>query len=449
MNTEPVEIRFAVALLSLHPHRPDVTSAVDEMERQGQPVTLVCFETSRHEHETLADVVHVPLLSAGVVSSAIASCIRNPRRLFSSVARAVTASTLLRIPAAIHLARLLSQRGIADVRGIDPVAAKLASAVSHLSDLTSPDLSELPVDWSRIGTRRVAVRWFTRHVNSIVAEVTVDDREERLIVKRQRSHAGGSAADRWALECGVLRSLGDSMRGAFGVPRVLLDDQDGGLVVMERARGTDLHTLFLAAVSDRARMSQLAAAIRGAGAWLAEMQAYTRREVDGHRLLGEVVAIAVEDAAKVAAANGVIRRHHEMIVRYLEERRRLLTARPLTVAGHHDDYWPANIFFDGERVTVIDFESFRDGLALEDPAFFLIRCHMVVRRFRLHFPDLARRFFEGYCPGQQPDRDALQLFTVTTGLRFLARGAGEGLPMPQRIWTRRTVGNMIMRAVRG
>jgi hypothetical protein len=64
----------------------------------------------------------------------------------------------------------------------------------------------------------------------------------------------------------------------------------------------------------------------------------------------------------------------------------------------------------------------------------------------LRIPDLAARFFDGY--GDDPDPDALRLFTITKGLRSLARRAGEDLPLPQRLWTRRTIRNAVLRALR-
>ncbi|HEU4522402.1 MAG TPA: hypothetical protein VFT12_10385, partial [Thermoanaerobaculia bacterium] len=97
---------------------------------------------------------------------------------------------------------------------------------------------------------------------------------------------------------------------------------------------------------------------------------------------------------------------------------------------------------------VIDFEGFRDGLWLEDVAYFLIRSDMLRRRFGLPFPDLGQQFFETYAPGEKPDREALRLFTLTKGLRTLANGTGDDLPLPQRIWTRRSIRKAVFAAMR-
>jgi hypothetical protein len=421
-------IRRAVAMVTF---RADAATGAEQLEREGQPVTLVCLDPRRHQHDaSLADVIHVPRFSAGVIAAFVTTAIRKPAHVLRS----------MRFPPAVYLARLLQRRGVTEIRGTDRKSERVASLVRPLLDAAPPDLSDLPIDWSRIGAEPVALRWFSKHINSITAEVSSGDR--RYVIKRQRSHHGGAAEDRWARERRILLSLGESMgHGALSVPRVLFDDREHAIVVMERARGTPLSELFIAAASNRSVMPQLENGVRGAGAWLAAMQNATRRAEDGHALLDELTSIAVSDAAKLAS----FVKNQPQIEAFLAAGRRSLRSRPLSVVGHHDDYWPGNIFVEREQVTVIDFESSRDGLELEDAAFFLIRCEMMRRRFRIRFPQLAQRFFEGY--GRQPDAQELRFFTVTKGLRLLARGVGEELPMPQRIWTRRMVRNIVIDAV--
>jgi len=357
-------------------------------------------------------VIHVAPLSLGVAASFVTRLLREPLRVARFVRR----------PAAVHIARLLASRGIGQVRGDAP----LALAVQQLLDATPPNLDELEVDWTRLGATRAGVRWFTRRINSIAAEVSLDG-DRRVVVKRQRTNVGGAASERLAHEVRVLRLLHEAM--GDGVPRVLLADEPRALMVMERARGTAVDAMFAAGSND------IADAVRASGAWIAAMQRATRRDVDGRAVLDEVIATAIADAKKLGNA--------ERIVRTIERLQHVVS--PTIVAGHHDDYWPGNVFYDSGRATVIDFESYRDGLPLEDPAFFLLRCEMLRRRFGLRTGDLETRFFEGY--GAEPDRDALRLFTITKGLRMLARGAGEGLPLPQRVWTRRLVRDLIQRAL--
>ena len=452
LSREPamnVEVRPPIAILSVGPHRSDVTAMVDELERQSQPVTFVCLDGAKHEHEGMrADVIQFPSLSLAILSSVALRLTRDPLRILRCL-RLLTPSSLRHLPAAIHLARVLPGRGIADVRAFDPVASRVASVVRRLCDTARPDLAELPVDWSRLNAHRIGVRWFSRRINCIAAELSIDGDDRRVIVKRQRPDAMRSAADRAGHEYRVLRSLAETIvNEVLTVPRVLLFDEEAAILVMERAEGARFDTMFGVAAEDHGMIEQLADGVRGAGRWLAAMQTATRRSADGSALLAEVVATAVDDAAKMAARDRAVARQHRRIVHSLRTLEHGLRRRPMIVAGHHGDYWPGNVFFDGQRVTVIDFEGFRDGLWLEDIAYFLIRSDMLRRRFRLPLPDLEKQFFEGYAPGQQPDLEALRLFNLTKGLRTLANGTGDDLPLPQRIWTRRSIRTAVFDAMR-
>jgi hypothetical protein len=442
--TEAVETRYARAVIARSAR--DGEAFVNDLERRGDPALLVCLDGARHDHAgTLADVMHVPLVSAGMVASLLAH-VRAPGRALRVAARLRTTNALLRLLTALHLARALASRGVAEVAGIDAQSSAIAAAIGELTVLTPPDLSELSIDWSRLGARRIGVRWVSKRINSIAAELTLDG-GARVVAKRQRAHGGVAAVERASHEHAVLASLARAMtEEALTVPRVLLFDEDNATVVMERARGVALDAQFAEAARDRRSMPLLLDGIRAAGAWLAAMQAATARSFDGRAVLAEVVEMARDDVSTLAKTDRGLHRHRTAILFALEGLQRRVSVRPLLVAGHHDDYWPGNVFFDGERVTVIDFESFRDGLALEDAAFFLIRADLLRRRFRLRIPDLAARFFDGY--GDDPDPDALRLFTITKGLRSLARRAGEDLPLPQRLWTRRTIRNAVLRALR-
>lgn len=450
-----VDVRSPVAVIAAV-HGAAVETLAEDLEREGQPVLLVCLDRSRHDHgATRADVLHPPLMSLGIVAAALGRSLRAPGRVVRVVLDAFAtrpsaiAAVLVRVPLALHLAQLLPRRGVAGVKGLDRVAEKIAAMVRDLCELAPPDLEDLPVDWARITAQSPGLRWLSRRVNSIAAELSLEG-DQRLVVKRQRTHAGGSASARWIHESEVLRTLSESMADdTLTVPRIVLSDEETAILVMERASGASLDTMFPAARSDRAAAGRLVDGIRGAGAWLAAMQRVTRREADGNELLTQLVLRTREDVARLAILDRTIRRNIGRIVTRLEVLEARVNASPLPVTGHHDDYWPGNIFFDGRRVTVIDFESFRDGLWLEDAAYFLIRADMLRRRFRVALPDLAATFFSGYSPDEIPDRDALDLFTITKGLQILGKGVGDDLPPLQRIWTRRTIRKSVLRAVRG
>lgn len=323
-----------------------------------------------------------------------------------------------RRPVATHLARKLASRGITRVRADDARLEPLARTIESLMPRNGqPDLSMFDIDWSPLGADTLDVRWIMSRLDAAVAEVRVNGRD--VIVKQSYS------PERARHEHRVLTQLAN-------VPRVLLWDPGHATIVMERANGTPLDRFFA-----RGDIAQLMHGVRIAGAWLAAMQNATRADSDPSAMLVSIVDTALADAA-------VMGRHRARVEKRIRELQ--TRVRVPSVTGHHGDYWPGNIFIDGERATVIDFEGFRSGLALEDVAYFLIRADMLCRRFRVRAPRLADAFFEGY--GAAPDRDALALFTLTKGLRTLANDTGGNQPLPQRLWTRRTIRNAVLRALR-
>ena len=341
-----------------------------------------------------------PLLSARVLFATATRFLREPLRVLRHFS-----------PRAIWLAQTLRQRGITEVRAEDPKLAGAARRIESLLDRRPPDTSLLDLDWTPLGVRAIGIRWISARLDAAVAEVVLDGSRE-VIVKQHRAQPPAERARR---EAEALAQLPD-------VPRVLLFDEARATIVMERAPGVPLDRIF--AVRDRPRLLR---ALERAGAWLREMQTATRRAPDP-AIFEDVLATARRDA------NGDAR-----LLRALER-----TIAPPPVVGHHGDFWPGNVFVDGDRATVIDFEGFRDGLPLEDAAYFLIRVELLARRFRVDPAGLDGAFLRGY---GEVDRDALRLFTVTKGLRTLANGTGGNLPLPQRVWMRRVIRGAIRRAI--
>ena len=69
---------------------------------------------------------------------------------------------------------------------------------------------------------------------------------------------------------------------------------------------------------------------------------------------------------------------------------------------------------------------------------------LLARRFRVPIAGLEEAFLRGY---GEVDRDALRLFTITKGLRTLANGTGDNLPLPQRLWMRGVIRGAIRRSL--
>lgn len=314
-------------------------------------------------------------------------------------------------PRAVWLAQTLRQRGISEVRAAEPRLQRAAEAVASLLGDARPDTSLLDLDWSPLGVQSIGIRWIATRLDAAVAEVVLDGSREAIV----KQHRAEPVIERARHEAAALARLPN-------VPRVLLFDERRATIVMERAPGAALDRLFA-----RAEPRRLLPALERAGAWLREMQDATRRDADP-AVLAAVLATAKQDAHGDAK-----------LLRALER-----TVPPQPVTGHHGDFWPGNVFVDGDRVTVIDFEGFREGLPLEDVAYFLLRVELLARRFRVRIAGLDAAFFRGY---GEADRDALRLFTITKGLRTLANGTGGNLPLPQRLWMRGVIRGAIRRSL--
>ncbi|HVG23369.1 MAG TPA: phosphotransferase, partial [Thermoanaerobaculia bacterium] len=183
-------------------------------------------------------------------------------------------------------------------------------------------------------------------------------------------------------------------------------------------------------------------AFERAGVWLAAMQSATRSASDPHALFEATRQRALDDLATLARRDLAIRGRARRIRKLLERG----AAAPF-IAGHHGDYWPGNIFVDAGAVTVIDFEGFREGLPLEDAAYFLMRTELLGRRFRVSTSELRARFLRGY--GGAGDAEALRFFTVTKTLRTLMNHTADdlALSLPVRLWTWRMLRRSLLRAL--
>ena len=498
------DVRNVVAIIAADPHFG--TADVQDLERLGQPVLFIRLDRARAGQRGTIEPLDLPLLSAPIGAAVVSAMLRKPRRVLGFVMRlmgafvttpAAATRALLTLPAAVYLADLLPRSGITHVHGSDGVASTVACIIAELTNIgfsfataghgeplrrrklarsrfvvsgleASPQtildllqrhgatavpaqLSALAPFWSRLGGTRIGIRWSSARLDATAAEITIADGERTRTVfakqHRERPAPIKPAAERAAQEYRTLQWLHERLgERTLTVPRVLLFDAEAAVVLMERAPGKPLDSFFAAVAGGRMTVEQLAAGVTRAGAWLAAMQRATRRDVDGRALLARTMSAAVDNAATVASMDRGFRRHHRRIVarmRALEER---IHAEGLVVTGHHGDFWPGNIFIEEDQVTVIDWDGFRDGLPLEDIAYFFIRVEMLRRRFRLKLPSVEHWFFSGYSGGQTADVDALELFTLTKGLTTLANQTGGNLPLPQRLWTRRMIRNAVLRS---
>jgi hypothetical protein len=441
-RVNPLPFRHAIAFLVTGRDDRLAAAEIDALERLGQPVLRVV----------------PPPFSARMALHVALRFVR--RRSLAS-------------PRAIDLAETLRARGIRHVHAWDDRAARLAGAMARAegvpfscSDAVSERLRSgalfvvtrgdaaallarlessgpphmLDRDWSGFGATSIGVRWISTRYDAAVAEIVLHTPEgaRPMIVKhhRQDERFGQAARERARREHQALILLDRSMFGAHRVPRVVAFDEDRTTILMERAAGTSLDALL----HDPATRGE---AFENAGGWLRAMQTATRSASDPRALLASTLEQSRRDLVTLAKRDHVIRRHARRITRVLEQG----VSVPF-VAGHHGDYWPGNIFTDDESVTVIDLEGYREGLPLEDVAYFLMRTELLGGRFRIAVGEVRDRFLRGY--GDAPDVAALRLFTVIKTLRTLMNHTATdlALSLPVRLWTWRMLRQSLVRALR-
>ncbi|HEX7830472.1 MAG TPA: phosphotransferase, partial [Thermoanaerobaculia bacterium] len=212
--------------------------------------------------------------------------------------------------------------------------------------------------------------------------------------------------------------------------------------------GTALDVLMRDARNRGQAVSQLSEPLRNAGAWLRAMHEATRVDDDGRNLLTAIIVLAMQDLDLAAAADGRLRREHDALIDKLRALEGRVAEQSLPVVGHHGDYWPGNIFIGDQRVEVIDFEGYREGLPLEDVAYFLVMLELpfAYPLFRRSLPRLTQSFIDGYLGGDRPlDRDALRLFTAAKALQILARGGAAARTGWRAAYLRRGLVDVVLR----
>ena len=316
------------------------------------------------------------------------------------------------------------------------------------------------VAWPELQLQTVGVRALHQRRDSVVAEITASDgvANRDLIVKQQRSRRGESAPadERAKHEFEVLTMLRLRMATpvsdattevAYSVPRALQLDLPKASVIMERATGKPLNVMLREA-RNRGTFSRVSTPVRRAGTWLRVMQNETRVEEDGRHLLTAIVVLAMRDLELVAVSSRRVRNARAAVLATLRKLESQLADRGCAVVGHHGDYWPGNVFIGARKVEVIDFEGFREGLPLEDAAYFLVHLRLMFAYpfFGAALKKLRARFLDGYFGSNPRDEDSLRLFTLAKALQILAHGVGQTHGL-REWWNRRVLEKAILGSV--
>lgn len=292
-------------------------------------------------------------------------------------------------------------------------------------------------------TRALGVRRVHERADSMVAEVLVSDgrRVRDVVFKVQRAPPAGERARH---EFDVLARLSERFAGcpAYGVPRPLGVDERAAAILMERCRGRPIDALVREARAshDPARGVGLESALRRTGGWLRLFQSHTAGPVEGGRALDALCARARRDL-DACTGRALARRAAARLAERIDGLAARVAGRDLRVVGQHGDFWPGNVFAGDDRVEVIDFEGFGEGLAYEDPAYFLLQLELFYAYpgVRRQFAGPARAFLDGYLEAEALDGPAWELCRLAKGLQMLARDVARGRGRGPRRWWRRHV----------
>jgi len=342
-----------------------------------------------------------------------------------------------------------------DVRDTAAAFIGLLDRHEHVRDENDPAAFIAELDWAGLGMRAIGVRSFDTRKDSAVALVAIADgtSSRDVFVKQHVSSDDRSPGDVARLEHNILETLRTCLpslpdeSGAtitYSVPAPLLYDTLHGVIVLDRASGSPLDAIMRDARRRRAARD-LVVPFRRAGRWLRLMQDCTRSDEDGRTILTALVVLALRDLELLAVGDRKLRKRRLDIIARVRTLETAVAGQPLAVYGHHGDFWPGNIFMNGERVDVIDFEGFREGLPFEDVTYFLSYIELMPL-MRRHVPELRGAFLEGFLEGGELDETTYELFRLLNGLRTL----GRNLAAPESLfkkWTHRSVRNEILRSL--
>jgi Ser/Thr protein kinase RdoA (MazF antagonist) len=113
------------------------------------------------------------------------------------------------------------------------------------------------------------------------------------------------------------------------------------------------------------------------------------------------------------------------------------------LVDRHGDFWPGNVYVTRDRVQVIDFEGFGEGLAAEDVAGFLVQLELFYG-----YPGLAAAramlrdaFLDGY-GRERVETLSYVLCRVASALRALRRPRGPARG-PRTWWRHRAIRRLL------
>lgn len=289
-----------------------------------------------------------------------------------------------------------------------------------------------------VGLRRVH-RSRDARVAEVIVPTSGDVRERIIKVHQTRAGESRPACERAAREFETLVALYRGLASPYSVPRPLYLDVARATIVMERCAGSPLQQLVREArtTMNRRHWIALVPVLRRTGAWLRHFQQQTTVDAD----IGSAFDALVDRARSDLQACRE-RLPDDRIAALATRLEHLIgQSRPnsIRLVGQHGDFWPGNVYIDGDDVRVIDFEGFRYGLPYEDVSYFLLQLKLLTDYplLRSRGRRLSHAFLAGYEAGNVVDKPALELCHMVQTLAALTR-FGAPSTLADR-WRQRTL----------
>jgi hypothetical protein len=432
-----IPIQSGVAVLVDDTVDPRLQLELDALERQHRPVRVIRLDDIRWP-DILATNLLCLLREPSATLRGFLRALRHPlSRMQSTHVESILGGAEVHACAgarSTRVATLLAKPGSTDTTGYD--------------DITN-------LDWPVLGATALGVQRLNVRPGSIIGELVVWEGAHRreVVVKIQPPGPNDPrpASESARIEYDILTALRETMTSerdgiTFTVPRALLLDEPRASVIMERAHGTALDGLIRTA-RRWGDPHTLDTPFRLTGEWLRRMQGSTRTDEDGRHLLTSLILLGINDLDVIAGADAGIRARRDDVARHLRTLEERVAQGPLPVVGHHEDFWPGNVFIGERTVEVIDFEGFREGLPLED-AVYLLSYLELLPLFGRHSGRLRAAFLEGFLDGQPLDPQAFELFRLLNTLRGLARNLTDGATGFRARYVRGKMRQIILRSIR-
>lgn len=162
--------------------------------------------------------------------------------------------------------------------------------------------------------------------------------------------------------------------------------------------------------------------VKGCGEWLGLFHRITEKAgtpEEIYRRMERELRVELD----MCRAHGLAPVLADRVAAAFEDSKRIAFNGDHKIVGRHCDFAPWNVFVTPERLAVIDFEGFQDGLIYDDLCYFL--GHIATMPSYHLGPSLAdglaQSFLEGYTRHQKVDSERLDAYMLVTMVKIMAR----------------------------